>query len=523
MGPLRVPDEAGHMYRAYLVSEGYCTGVPAIGQGADFRYIDRLPWIQLSRHTTGRDLLNLVDDAQGRPIGLISWFYAVNLYSCIPYLPAGAAFRLGRTFEAAPLTLMYFGRFANLLFYLGLVVVAMRLLPEFQLPLAVLALMPMSLHQAASLSADAVTMAVSFIITAYVVRLALAGKPAQLKRSDYLLLLAGVVVAALCKSDAGLVFLLLLIPGTKFPDRRTRWLAIAGYIVLAFGVAALWQYINRPNGEINVTLKSVAGIHPDENAVTILERPVLFLSAVNRTVVGLGHEYLEEFVGKLGWDDIRLPGWIPWVYLVLLVVAAAAYRAGPQLSRWQRILLIGVFVLNVGATFAVVWTTEMSHQAIETDMVAGRGFISGLQGRYLIPFAYSFLIAVSGLIHRRVRGRWIAVSALALIAMVNAVALHIVWNRFQSHTSTAPNRLHMALRLQFRNTPETAALVYDGQLVRGPGPSPEDGRVYFVEDGKKHWVMNGQWIASHGFKTPDDINIIPQTDLVPIPEGDPIR
>jgi hypothetical protein len=182
-----------------------------------------------------------------------------------------------------------------------------------------------------------------------------------------------------------------------------------------------------------------------------------------------------------------------------------------------------VFVLNVGATYAVVWTTEMSHQAIETDMVAGRGWISGLQGRYLIPFAYSLLIAVSGLIHRWVRGRWIAMSALTLVVMVNAVALHIVWNLFDAHTATLPNRLRMALRLQFRDTPETAALIYDGQLVRRPGPSLEDGMVYFVEAGKKHWVMNGQWIASHGFKAPDDINIIPPTDLAPIPEGDPIR
>ena len=528
MGPLRVPDELGHMYRAYLVSEGICTGAPAIGDLVDFRYIERLPWIQLSRNSTGRDLLNLVDDTHGRPLPVVAWFYAVNLYSCVPYLPAGAGFRLGRIFTVTPLTLMYLGRLANLIFYLGLALVAMRLLPGFQLLLAVLALMPMAMQQAGSLSADAVTMAVSFVMTAYVLRLALTGKPAQLQRSDYLLLLAGVVLAGLCKSNALLVFLLLLIPGARFPNRRTRWLTISGYLFLAYTTAAIWQYIDRPNGEIFTTLKYAGGIHIDENAAVIFQQPMVFLSAVDRTVVGSMHNFLEEFVGKLSWLDIRLPAWVPWLYLALLFLVAGAGRAGPlgpndrSLSRWQRILLVGIFLLNVGATHAVFWTVEMPHQALVTDMAAGRGLIPGLQGRYLIPFALLPLIAASG-VATRLRGRWIAVPALTLVVVVNAVALNLVWDRFQAHSSTLPNRIRMALRLQFAETPETAALLYEGQLVRRPGPSPEDGKVYLVHQGQKHWVLNGQWIAAHGYKSPDDINLIPPADLAPIPEGDPIR
>jgi hypothetical protein len=110
-----------------------------------------------------------------------------------------------------------------------------------------------------------------------------------------------------------------------------------------------------------------------------------------------------------------------------------------------------------------------------------------------------------------------------LVVVVNAVALNLVWDRFQAHSSTLPNRIRMALRLQFAETPETAALLYEGQLVRRPGPSPEDGKVYLVHKGQKHWVLNGQWIAAHGYKSPDDINLIPPADLAPIPEGDPIR
>ena len=586
MGPLHVPDEGGHMYRAWLVSEGTCKGVPAVGDPAvyrilyhpDYRNLDRrVTWIQLSRDSTGRDLLNRIDDARGSPLRNVALFYAVNLYSCVPYLPAGITIRAGRVFTGSPLTLMYLGRIANLIFYLTMVIIAMRLLPEFQLPLAILALMPMSLHQAASLSADSVTMAVAFVMTAYILKLSMASEAAQLRRSDYLLLAAGMIIAGLCKSLAGIAFLVLLIPGARFSNRRARWPAVAACILLAFGTAAIWQYINRSNGEIFTTLKSAAGVAVDENTGAILQRPDVFLSAVGRTMAGLKHEYLEEFVGKLASLDIVLPGWIPWAYLALLFVTAAASRVG-SLSPRQRMILAGVFLLNAGALYAVVWTTEVTHEAFTKDMVAGRGWIPGLQGRYLIPFALLPLIAVSG-VTSRLRRRWIVVPALAFVIAVNAVALNLVWDRFEAHSSTISNRIrlgssaaslydqrlvssrnptampflvaggerHLApneLSITSRGYrwPDDILLVsdqelaeiplgapipppndYEGQLVKREGSSPEDAKVYLIRDGARHWIMDGRWITGHGYKWPSDVHTIAAPDLARIPEGAPIQ
>jgi len=251
MGPLRVPDEAGHMYRSYLVSSGVCSGVPAIGAPVDYRRdLDHLvPWTPVPAGSTGRDLLKLVDPAHGRPLPVVSLFYAVNLYNCLPYLPAGAAFRIARSFNASPLTWMYAGRIANLIAYLILVIVAMRLLPDFQLPLAILALMPMSLHQAASLAADGVTTGLAFVLIAYILHLAL-DRPRPLTRREYLLLALGMFLAGLSKSNAGLVFLLVLIPAARFPNWQARWLTITGLCAVAYGTAAVWQMMNPPNAEV---------------------------------------------------------------------------------------------------------------------------------------------------------------------------------------------------------------------------------------------------------------------------------
>jgi len=580
MGPLRVADEAGHMYRSYLVSEGYCTAVPAVGVPMDYRDLDhRVMWRQLSKTSTGHDLLNMVDDAHGISLPVVSLFFAVNLYSCVPYLPAGAAFAAGHIFTDSPLTLMYLGRFANLFFYLLMLLIAMRLLPDFQLPIAVLALMPMSLHQAASLSADAVTNALAFVLTAYILRLVTAETPALLRKSDYLFLLAAAVISGLCKSNAGLLFLLLLVPGVRFPNRRTRWLAIAGYIALAYGSFGAWQVINRPNGEVHETLKIAAGIYPSENTSFILHHPMLFIDAVGKTTSFMAGEYLEEFVGKLGWFDIPLPTWIPWLYLVLLIVLSVAYRAGPKLSGWQRILLLGIFLVNVLSLYAALWVKE----ALRTQIAAGSVIIA-VSGRYAIPFALEPMTAVSCGIAARLRSV-LAVLALATVFLVNAVALDIIWNRFQAHSSTVPNRLRIALKLAPLTTaarydnlvvstrkpgekpylvsqgarhmvpnkisitsrgfrwPEDIRLIsdqelaaiplgsplepprdgkYEGQLVRRPGSSVEDNKVYVIREGEKHWVTDGHWISAHGYKWPEDLKTIPASDLDKIPQGNQI-
>ena len=67
------------------------------------------------------------------------------------------------------------------------------------------------------------------------------------------------------------------------------------------------------------------------------------------------------------------------------------------------------------------------------------------------------------------------------------------------------------------------ATKYEHQLIRRPGASTEDGKVYVVIEGKKHWVTHAEWIQAHGYKWPDDVKQIPASDLDAIPSGPPIE
>jgi len=70
---------------------------------------------------------------------------------------------------------------------------------------------------------------------------------------------------------------------------------------------------------------------------------------------------------------------------------------------------------------------------------------------------------------------------------------------------------------------QPAVSKYEGQLVRRPGDTPEDGKVYVVQKGKKRWIINGEWIPKNGYRWPDDVRMIPASELNAIPLGDPIQ
>jgi hypothetical protein len=72
------------------------------------------------------------------------------------------------------------------------------------------------------------------------------------------------------------------------------------------------------------------------------------------------------------------------------------------------------------------------------------------------------------------------------------------------------------------STAQNPASVYENKLVRRPGNSVEDGKVYLVQNGKKRWVVNASWLEAHGYKFPNDVHEIPTVDLDAMPSGDPI-
>jgi hypothetical protein len=69
----------------------------------------------------------------------------------------------------------------------------------------------------------------------------------------------------------------------------------------------------------------------------------------------------------------------------------------------------------------------------------------------------------------------------------------------------------------------TPAVKYEQQVVRRPGDSVEDAKVYVILDHKKCWVIHAEWLGRNGYKWPDDVKTIPAAELEKIPLGQPVE
>lgn len=63
---------------------------------------------------------------------------------------------------------------------------------------------------------------------------------------------------------------------------------------------------------------------------------------------------------------------------------------------------------------------------------------------------------------------------------------------------------------------------FEGCLVRRPGNTPEDHKVFFVENGRKRWVTTADWIVAKGMNWPGDVQLITAEELDAILPGPPL-
>ncbi|MGH9194808.1 MAG: DUF2142 domain-containing protein, partial [Acidimicrobiia bacterium] len=177
--PFQGPDEHHHLYRAYQVSRGQvvATRIPGGvgGQipddiaevGEMFSELRHRPEEKVS----GDQIITNLFDRPGTGGTTQAHFEGAALYSPVPYLPQAIAIRVGRGLGLPPLILMYLGRFADLAMWIALVTIALHVAPIGRWALLVLALTPMSVFIAGTLSVDPVTNGLSIVWDALFLRM----------------------------------------------------------------------------------------------------------------------------------------------------------------------------------------------------------------------------------------------------------------------------------------------------------------------------------------------------------------
>ncbi|MBN2139796.1 MAG: DUF2142 domain-containing protein [Desulfovibrionaceae bacterium] len=401
--PFQTPDAHFHFLRAWQLTQGRIISPLKDDQGVPgdmfparvvedmYRALQGLRWDteEGAAYKKGVSLKALAPLFRTRPGPGAETFHILNqqaMYFPLAYAPQILGIGLGRVLGSPALVQMYLARLMNLAAWLVLVGLAMRLTPVFKRVLLVLALTPMGVFLASSISLDVVTNGLIFLFTALVLRVRAGG------RGLFLLLLLAALLA-LCKSIYILILpLCLIIPAGRFGGAARKWAYAALLMILAALPLSAWTRASAHLGHIpREKLRTETFERRVERIADFASGdPAGFVGLVARSLADkVPHHTLLSMGVRLGWSQasgVDYTKILAAAFLALLVVAALTDSDPKFFVRPRdRLVIALVLAATVTAVYLVmllIWTPH------------GAAIIEGGRGRYIYPLLFPGLLVL---------------------------------------------------------------------------------------------------------------------------------
>ncbi len=351
--PFEVPDETGHLHRAIEVSNG-------------------IFWNKVPAKVSEIDKVFMNDSSYSREFKIVGKnFHFQSGYAPVMYMFSALGIKTGWIFKNTDL-MFYLARVFNLFVWLALIYAAIKITPVFKWQFMFFALLPMSVFEGMSVSADSFVNGFSFLFFAYMFKLIFEAKE-RLTLKELLLYGIFAVISSLLKGCLIYpVFLLVLVR-----DKRKYFIA-AAVLAVSVLIGGLWAFNN------HVVLGPEA--MPDECKRFLINEPFRYLVLVVKTMVLSSVYWFKGLIGILGTTDVRYP---LGVYVITGVVSLLSFffiQAEKKISIKSRVLaagLIFLFFMIMLTTLFVTWNNPL------------RGKIGGFQGRYIISVLPLFFLLLA--------------------------------------------------------------------------------------------------------------------------------
>lgn len=389
--PFESPDEREHFYRIYQISRfeilaqkndtavgGYIS-LDIINMSNDLlggnyhrgecHHLEKASINKICRYLTTKqdsEKLRFVD------------FRNTALYSPVGYLPQVLGAQISNVLGLPSLWQLYIGRLFNLLAFIVVLYFAIKLIPCFKYGLILIALMPMTIAQVTSLSADSVTFSLSFLLISILFNYSYSDT-FRLKWTSVFFVSIVAFLLGLTKLAYLLIpFLFFLIPINKADSKRKYILYLGSFFFLTFFGFLVWSFLIR-----DLYLPMLSYINPNAQTLYIVKHPYNFILSNLNTFSTYRRILVHSFVGNLGWLDNPIPVWLKDSYLIVLLLFAF-FEDGCRfkMSIFGRLLIIGILISTI---LLLATTMYLSWNKV------GAPIIDGLQGRYYIPLAPLFL------------------------------------------------------------------------------------------------------------------------------------
>ena len=323
----QVPDEYAHYLRAKEVSQGKLYNKPP----------EKMTKDELNTNTYN--------------------FHGASGYSPLMYTASGINLKLFPDIQLI-------GRFANLLVWILLIAIAINITPVFKWQLFFIALLPMSLYEGMSYSADSFSNAFAFLFFAYIFKLIFHEKEFSYKKDIPLLLLCG-ITGALSK---GIILPLFLLPFV--PIKKQKSIIILSILSAVFITSYLWSSNNY--------LATPSVTHTELNKYFIIHSPAAFLIILINTIVYFGNEWIIGVIGILGNLTIRLDRIIYYLTVTMFFCSIIFIPEKYKIKLSHRITAGAAFISYIFIICVLLYIMFTPFAYNKIVGIQGRYFISAL-------------------------------------------------------------------------------------------------------------------------------------------------
>jgi uncharacterized membrane protein len=307
-----------------------------------------------------------------------------SVYSPALLLPQAIAMRLfGRSEAVSALLAFYPSRLAGLLSYLILTWLALRLMPFGKWIFLILAVSPMALFQAATLTPDTISNGIGFLFIAGCLRLTKVPEIGWREMAGLVLLIFLLFLAKLNLIPLILLPFLLITP-SRFSSKKQYVFLIAITAAFFLFEVAGWNWIASRNFD-SLLLEEA---NPGAQLLYILGHPFAFLQTVFKDFWVNGEAYFQGWINGYGYYYWTPPLIVSIFFLLSLIAAIFMDSTSEQIDKKWRVVFVLVFLAGYIATIASLY---ISYTPVGADQVFG------VQGRYFIPLALPLILIPAGI------------------------------------------------------------------------------------------------------------------------------
>lgn len=419
--PFQPPDEAQHYWRAYEISSlhfhtqrfndgryGYIVPVPVKSMVLDSQ-AGRQPFAKANL-----EVIRKYTRQQDTSLKVKVYYENTAIYPPTSYIAQSTGIGISRVLHLPLLYGFYMARLLNLFVFIALVFAALCILPFAKWSMLALALLPMSLYEAASLSPDSLIIGLSLFAVAYFLRLY--GQK-RVEKRDIALSTLIVGLLSLAKQSYFVITLPFLFLHKKIsPNRSRQFLYLSMLLFTILGLTVAWNLIVAgASSQIPSVLRPEDNINFSEQVKNMATHPFGFIRVLLVTVLFKASSLIiTTGIGVFGYFDIGIPSYCYYLVTALFVVALikdGSAKLPRYLDRKLRFILISsaaAITLMICAALYAGYT------------VVNNGKIEGLQGRYFLP---ALALLLPSLVSRSFRAHINEAKFIALFCTITLIVL----------------------------------------------------------------------------------------------------